>query len=57
MLNITTYMVENHIYKKPKETVEIYKNQTKKRRFLEKIYKAYVICTPKYDAFGNSLFL
>ena len=57
MLNITIYMVENHIYKKPKETVEIYKNQTKKRRFLEKIYKAYVICTPKYDAFGNSLFL
>ena len=53
--------VENNIYKKLKEAVEIYKNQTKsfflaKHSVLAKIYKVYIICTPKCDAFGNSFF-
>ena len=47
---------ENDIYKKLKEVVEIYKNQTKNRSVLAKIYKVYIICTPKCDAFGNSFF-
>ena len=48
--------VESYIYKKLKEAVEIYKNQTKKRSVLAKIYKVYIICTPKCIAFGNSFF-
>ena len=47
--------VESYIYKKLKEAVEIYKNQTKNTHcVLAKIYKVYIICTPKCDAFGNS---
>ena len=53
-----TYIyVENYIYKKLKETIEIYKNQTKNHSVLAKIYKVYIICTPKCDAFGSSFFL
>ena len=48
--------VENYIYKKLKEDVETYKNQTKSHRVLAKIYKVYIICTPKCNAFGNSFF-
>ena len=48
--------VENYMYKKLKEAVEIYKNQTKNHSVLAKMYKVYVICTSKCDAFGNSLF-
>ena len=48
--------VENYIYKKLKEVVEIYKNQTKNQSVLAKIYKVYIIYTPKYDDFGNSFF-
>ena len=48
--------VESYIYKKLKEAVEIYKNQTKKHSVLAKIYKVYIICTPKCIAFGNSFF-
>ena len=48
--------IENYIYKKLKEAVEIYKNQTKNHSVLAKIYKVYIICTPKCDAFGNSFF-
>ena len=48
--------VENYIYKKLKEAVEIYKIQTKNHSVLVKIYKAYIICTPKCDAFGNCFF-
>ena len=48
--------VENYIYKKVKEAVEIFKNQTKHQSVLAKIYKVYIICIPKYDAFGNSFF-
>ena len=42
--------VENYI------AVEIYKNQTKNYSVLAKIYKVYIICTPRCDAFGNSFF-
>ena len=45
--------VENYVYKKLKEAVEIYKNQTKNHSVLAKMYKVYIICTPKCDAFGN----
>ena len=48
--------VENYIYKKPKEAVEIYKNQTKNDSVLAKIYKVYIKCTPRCDAFGSSFF-
>ena len=48
--------VENYICKNLKEAVEIYKNQTKNHSVLAKIYKVYIICTPKCDAFGNSFF-
>ena len=48
--------VENCIYKKPKEVVEIYKNPRKNHSVLAKIYKVCIICTPKCDSFGNSLF-
>ena len=48
--------VENYIYKKLKEAVEICKNQTKNHCVLAKIYKVYIIFTPKCDAFGNSFF-
>ena len=44
--------VENYIYKK----LKIYKNQTKNHNLLTKVYKVYIICTPKCDAFGNSFF-
>ena len=37
--------------------MEIYKNQTKNRTVLGKIHEEYIICTSKYDGFGNSLFL
>ena len=47
--------VENYIYKKLKEVVEIYKNQTKNQSVLAKIYKVYIIYTPKYDDFGKFL--
>ena len=48
--------VQNYIYKKLEEAVEIYKNETKNHSVLAKIYKVYIICTPKCDAFGNSFF-
>ena len=48
--------VENYIYKKLKEAVEIYKNQTKNHSVLAKIYKLYILFTPKCYAFGNSSF-
>ena len=44
------------MYKKLKESVEIYKNQRKNHSVLEKIYKVYIVCTPKCDTFGNSFF-
>ena len=53
IMNITIYMQK----KKLKEAVEIYKNQTKNHSVLAKIYKVYIICTPKCDAFGSSFFL
>ena len=46
---------ESYIYKKLKEAVEIYKDQTKNHSVWAKIPKGY-ICTPKCDAFGNSFF-
>ena len=48
--------VENYIYKKLKEAVEIYKKQTKNHSVLAKINKLYIICTSKCDAFRNSFF-
>ena len=48
--------VENEIYKKLKEAVEIYKNETKNHSALAKICKVHIICTPICDAFGNSFF-
>ena len=45
------------IYKKLKEAVEIYKNQTKSQSVLAKMLKVYIICTRKCDTFGNSFFL
>ena len=48
--------VENCIYKKLKEAVEIYKSQTKNDSVLAKIIKVYVAFTPKCDAFWNSFF-
>ena len=48
--------VENYIYKKLKEAVEIYIKQTKNHIVLAKIYKAYIMCTPKRDALGNNFF-
>ena len=48
--------VENYIYKKLKEALEIYKNQTKNYSVLVKIYKVYIISTLKCDVFGNSFF-
>ena len=48
--------VENYIYKKLKEAVETYKNQTKNQSLLAKIHKVYIICTRKCDAFGNLYF-
>ena len=45
--------VENHIYKKLKEAVKICKNQTKDHSVLAKMYKLYIICTPKCDAVKN----
>ena len=48
--------VENCIYKKLKEIVEIYKTNPKIHSVLEKIYKVYIICTSKCDAFGKSFF-
>ena len=55
-MNITILYVKNYIYKKLKEAVEIRKNQTKNHSVSAKIYKVYIICTPKCDAFGNSFF-
>ena len=49
--------VENYISKKLKEAVKIYKNKTKNRSVLAKIYKVYIISTPKCDEFGNCFFL
>ena len=48
--------VENYIYKKLKEAVEICKNQTKIHSALAKIYEVYITCTRKCDAFGNGFF-
>ena len=48
--------VENYMYKKLKDAVEIYKNQTKNDSILAKVYKVYIIFTPKFDAFRNSFF-
>ena len=48
--------VENYIYKKFKEVVEIYKKQIKNHSVLAKINKVCIICTPKCDAFKNSFF-
>ena len=48
--------VENYMYKKLKEAVEIYKNQTKNHSVIAKMYKVYIVCASKCDAFGNSLF-
>ena len=42
---------ENYIYKKLKDAIEICKKQTKNHSVLAKIYKAYIICTPKCDAY------
>ena len=42
--------------KNSKRLWKYYKNQTKIDRVLAKIYKVYTICTPKCDAFGNSVF-
>ena len=36
--------------------VKIYKKQTKNHSVLAKIYKGYITCTPKCDAFGNNFF-
>ena len=36
--------------------MEIYKNQTKDHSVLARIYKVYILCSPKCDAFGNSFF-
>ena len=49
--------VENYIYKKVKEALEMYKNQTKNNNVLVKVYKVYIICTPNYDTFGNNFCL
>ena len=48
--------VENYIYKKLKEAVEIYNIQTKNHSVLAKIYKVYILFTPKCYAFANSSF-
>ena len=48
--------VENYIYKKFKEVVEIYKKQTKIHSVLAEINKVCIICTPKCDTFKNSFF-
>ena len=48
--------VENNICTELKEAVEIYKNETKNYSVLVKIYKTYIACTPKFDAFGNNFF-
>ena len=44
------------MYKKLQEAVERDKKQTKNHSVLAKIYKIYIICSPKCDAFGNSFF-
>ena len=44
------------MYVKLKEAVEIHKNEIKNLSVLAKIYKVHIICTPKCDAFRNSLF-
>ena len=49
--------VENCIYKKLKEAVEIYKSQTKNDSVLAKIIKVYVVFTPKCDVFETVSFL
>ena len=41
------------MYKKLKDAVEIYKNQTKNDSILAKIYKVHIAFTPKFDAFRN----
>ena len=48
--------VENYMYKKLKDAVEIYKNQTKNDSILAKVYKVYIVFTRKFDAFRNSFF-
>ena len=48
--------VENYIDKKLKEAVGISKNQTKNHSVLAKIYKVYILFTPKCYVFGNSSF-
>ena len=44
------------MYKKLKDALEIYKNQTKNDSILAKVYKVYIVFTPKFDAFQNSFF-
>ena len=48
--------VENYMYKKLNNAVEIYKNQKKNDSILAKVYKVYVVFTPKFGAFRNSFF-
>ena len=48
--------VENYIYKNLKEAVEVYIKQTKNHIVLAEIYKSYIMCTSKWDAFGNNFF-
>ena len=48
--------VENYVHKNLKEAVEVYIKQIKNHIVLAKIYKAYIMCTPKWDGFGNNFF-
>ena len=48
--------VQNYIYKKLKEAVEMDKKQTKNHNVLAKIYKICIIRSPICDAFGNNFF-
>ena len=48
--------VENYVHKNLKEAVEVYIKQIKNHIVLAKIYKAYIMCTPKRDALGNNFF-
>ena len=49
--------VENYIFKKLEEPVEILKKTNKKPESFSGSYKVYILCTPKCDAFGSSFFL
>ena len=56
ILNITIYMLKIIYIKNSKKVWKYIKTKTKNRSVLAKIYKVYIICTPKCDAFGNSFF-